>query len=384
MLNEKRVVHFVGFGPLVIIPLVLIILSITIISSQNQHFQNNLHKLKTDTIQIQEQKIKTKIDNLVKYIKYKKSTIKQELTQRVKDRVNGAYTIADAIYIKYKNTKSKKEIKDLIKTTLGASIWNNGESFIWMINFKGRLELAPAYLKHLENTSIIDTLGLNGKYTIKNQIKTCKEHKEGFIWDTYTKAGKDATKQFEQLAFVKSLGFYDLYIGSAEYLSTAKKKSDEELLSTLSHIDSLNSQYLFIVTEDGSTLLHTADPSLTTQNAYKDSQQHISNIFNSIFTALKGKQSAFSTYSWKNPNTGCMEKKVSYVSKVPNSDWVLGSGYYESDIEKDTLKQSMQMHDLYNLKLENLVYISIMLMILVFIVSYILSIFIKHYCICHS
>jgi len=246
-----------------------------------------------------------------------------------------------------------------------------------MINFKGRLVLAPQYLKHLENTSIIDTLGLNGKHTIKNEIKTCTEHKEGFIWDTYTKSTENGSKQFQQLAIVKSLGFYDLYIGSAEYLSTAKKKSYESLLATLSKVDSLNSQYLFIIKEDGTVLLHTAKPSLVGQNAYKNSQLPIANIFKSIFTALENQQSAFSTYSWENPDTGLIETKVSYVKKVPNSDWVLGSGYYKSDIERNILNESIQMHNLYNLKLENLVYISIILMILLFIVSYILSLFIK-------
>ncbi|MDF1884070.1 cache domain-containing protein, partial [Sulfurimonas sp. SAG-AH-194-C21] len=322
MFNEKNIVRLVAFGPLVIIPLVFIILSITIISSQEQHFKSNLNKLKINTIQMQEQKIKIKIDNLVNYLEYKKSTIKQELTSRVKHRVDNAYTIANAIYEKNKNIKSEKEIKDLIKTALGSLTWNSGESFIWMINFKGRLELAPAYLKHLENTSILNTQGLNGKYTIKNEIKICKESKEGFIWDTYTKAGKDNIKQFEQLAFVKSLGFYDLYIGSAEYLNTAKKKSDEVLLATLSKIDSLNTQYLFILKKDGTILLHSAKPSLVGKNAYMDSELQLTNIFKSIFTALKGKQSAFATYSWEHPDTKQLERKISYVRKVPNSDWV--------------------------------------------------------------
>ncbi|MDQ7043071.1 MAG: cache domain-containing protein [Sulfurimonas sp.] len=370
MLNETNILRLVAFGPLIVIPLVFMVLCITIMDSQNQNFRNSIEKLKVNSTKIQEQKIETKIDQLVKYIENKKSIIEQELKDRVTHRVYNAYTIANAIYKKNKGIKSEEEIKNLIKTALGSLSWNNNESFIWMVNFKGMLELAPKYLKHLENTSIISTLGQDGKFTIKNEIKICKEKQEGFLWDTYTKSGQDKSKQFEQLAFVKSLGFYDLYIGSAEYISTAKKRSDKVLLSTLSKVDSLNTHYLFILKEDGTILLHTANDDINLD-------VNVSNVFTSIVSKIKGKRSTFVTYIWRNPNTKEMETKVTYIKKIPNSDWIIGSGYYKSELEASILKQSAAMHAIYALQIDKLLYICIILMILVFIISYALSVFIK-------
>lgn len=83
--------------------------------------------------------------------------------------------------------------------------WNNGESFIWILDFDGIFQLAPTYLRHLEGSSIIDFQDSTGREIIKEEIALVKTVGSGFLWDTFTKPNEDPNKQFKQLAFVKKI-----------------------------------------------------------------------------------------------------------------------------------------------------------------------------------
>ena len=345
MNNEKLFLRFITYSPLIFIPLFVILISIVIVSSYDESFQKNLEAVKANTFEIEKKALKTKVQNVSEIITYRQSEIKNELQDRVRTRVEHSYNIAHSIYSQNVDMKSEKEIKAMIHTALSALLWNSGESFIWIVDYNGVFHLAPEYLRHLEGSSILDFQDATGRYVIQEEIEICKTQQEGFLWDTFTKPNTNMSKQYEQVAYVKAFGHYDWYFGSSEYLDTATKKENHELMRTIKNIDFVENHYFFLINSKGTLLINKSVPQYVGKNETEINDPNVRLFVTKIKSRLKNQEGAFITYKWINPTSKKIEDKLSYVQRVPNSDWIVGSGFYFSDIDKQINEKKL---DLYN------------------------------------
>jgi signal transduction histidine kinase len=268
-LNEKSILKIIATGPLVFIPLVIIITALLVINIYNDSLQKSIVKLETNLIQTKKKAIQSKVDSIADLIVYQKSIVKEDLTSRLKQRVENVINTAETIYQQYKDTKSPDEIKNIITTTLRTLQWNNSESYIWIVDYNGVLQLGPDNLRHLEGTSILYFKDASGHEIIKEEIALCKKDGEGYLWDSFSKPGKDLSEQFEQFAFVKALGHYDWYLGTAEFLDTAIKTRDDRLLKSIEKLGGTSSNYIFIINTKGDMLLNPSKPEIVGKNIFK-------------------------------------------------------------------------------------------------------------------
>jgi len=359
MKKEHIFLKIITYAPLLFIPLIVGAITLFIVNSYNQNLQNSLKEIEEDLFKEEKLRLATSIENFSGVIVYNKSIIKKELTDRVKNRVDTAYNIARTIYEDNKDKKSEEEIKKFIKSALRPLVWNDGESFIWIVDFNGVFYLAPNYLKHLEGSSILNFQDATGRYVIKEEIAICKEKGQGFIWDTFTKPNEGIDKQYEQVAFVKSFGAYEWYLGSGEYLDTATKISDKRLLNTIKNIDTIYNDYVFIISTQGDILVNNSIPNSVGKNIFKSDNNLAKSVVNKIISSLKTKNSDFISYDWINNSTKEKEKKISYIKKIPGTDWIVGSGFYLSYISSKIDKQKVNMYDVMYSKSSNIVFIAI-------------------------
>ncbi|MCW8838837.1 MAG: cache domain-containing protein [Thiovulaceae bacterium] len=377
ILNENSIVNLLAYGPFIFIPSAVLILSFLMISASNESFDRNIKKVEQNLYNSRNKTLKTQVEFMVNHISYHKSITKDDMKNRVQKRVENAISIAHSLEKKYRNIKTQKEIQEIIIEVLRSMTWNYGESFIWIMDFNGVFYLAPEYLRHLEGTSIIDFKDSSGNEIIKEEIKICSNEGEGFLWDTFTRPSRNSDKQFHQLAFVKKFGLYDWYMGSSEYLDTATKRSDEVLLTSISKIDAMNSNYFYIVNRDGTLLLHSELPQLVGKNLKKLESGAAKRTFLMIEKALKNTKDGYITYNWYNSQTKQEEKKYTYLKEVPSSDWVVATGYYESSVQNELAKNSKELYETHNMKLTNLIYGSIFILLVSLVISYFVSRFIR-------
>ncbi len=377
MQKNKNIINIIAIGPLIFIPLLVIIISLYIAKSSSDNLEINIHKLESQLALKEKQLIQIRVDSIAQYIAYRKSIIKKNLTNRIKKRVNNAYRVATSIYEKYKDTKTSKEIKEIIISALRPMVWNNEESFIWVLDYKGMFYLAPRYLKKIENTSIINFKDANGRYVIQDEISICKNKKEGFLRNTFTRQNYDITKQFEQVSFVKAFGYFDWYFGSGEYLDTAQGISDANLLESLKKMYEFQKNYIMIGTMNGDLLLHKGLAQFVGKNVKDMDNSALEKIYIQAINGLKTKNSIFISYNFINPQTNKEQIKTTYFRKVENSDWVVASGYHESTIKNLLAKKSIELYKSHEIEVEKLVTISIILILISSIISYILSRYIK-------
>ena len=374
MNKENIFLKIITYGPLIFVPLIVGTILFVFIKIYNESYQNNLEKIKQELYLIEKKSVENKVKSMSHFISYKKSIINENLKNRVKKRVEVALLQAENIYQEYKKYKSNNEIKDIIKKALRPLVWNQGESFIWIVDYNGIFNMAPTYLRHLEGSSILNLKDATNRYIIKEEIKISRSQKEGgFLWDTFTKPYDPTQKQYKQIAFVKSFGHFNWYFGSGEYIDTATKKTDQELLETIHQIDSINRQehYLFLFNTKGDILINKTLPD--DKNIKKVNHQLISSIGKKILNTAQDNEVSFMTYQWLNPNTSKMETKHSYIQKIPNTQWIIGSGFYLSDIQNKLLQKTVDMNKLFSQESKMIFYFAILIMLLSLIISFYIS-----------
>jgi len=141
----------------------------------------------------------------------------------------------------------------------------------------------------------------------------------------------------------------------------------------LSKIDTLNSKYVFIIDTKGLVLLNASKPELVGKNIFDTDDNISKKIIGKMFTTLADKDEAFISYSRINPEKNRYEVKYTYIARIKNTDWIIGSGFYQSDINKLIEKKQYEMIKVEELKYSKLFIISSILILISLIASYFIS-----------
>jgi len=59
------------------------------------------------------------------------------------------------------------------------------------------------------------------------------------------------------------------------------------------------------------------------------------NLFTAMVSLVKKADNGYIIYKWKKPDSNKTVQKLSYIIKIPHYNWILGSGIYIDDIEKE-------------------------------------------------
>jgi len=369
--KDKKFLNIITYVPLFIIPFfvsTIIVLSYQIYSSD---FDSSVEALKKDLLQREKEIVKNKVQSLSKLIVYQKSKIKEDLITRLTSRVKTAHKIATAIYFEYKGTKQDKEIQDIINTTLKTFVWNSDESYIWVMDYFG-VHYLLENKKDIKGTSFINFKDAQGRYIIQEEIAICKEKEEGYLWDTFTKPNETSNKQYKQVAFVKAFKPYNWCLGSAEFLDTATKKTNQFLFDIVNQADKIGNNYVAIINSRGNILVHNKLPQFIGENV-KINNPLVLNTIESLKSAIKDKEYTSYVYDWPNSLTNKIEKKYAYIQKIPNTDWIITSGFFLSAVENQYAKRKVDMMEIYNTNTKNIFYIAILLILISLVFSFFVS-----------
>jgi len=370
MLNEKFLIRFITFAPFLVIPLITIIISLLSIQHNHEVLDQSIHNIRERLISEQQKSTISKVNMAIELINYQRSTIEKRLQTKVKDRVDTAYDIAQSIYTQNLGKKSDIEIQSMIVNALRPMIWNGGESFIFMLDHSGKFVLAPKYLRHLEGESIIDFKDVTGRFVIKEEIKLVNTKGDGYLWDTFTRAGYDPHLQFKQMAYVKNFGHFNWYMGSTEYLDTTTKEIEHSSIDILRNINQNVSEYFFIIDKKGNSILHPTNRELEGKNLLQG--EHAAVVADFLEKA-RTNSTDFCEYQWENPNSGKIETKLSYVQKIPQSDWIIGTGFYTNEIDQAVEVKQQKLVALYEKEFKKIIIFSLFFLFVSLMISFYIS-----------
>lgn len=385
MNNEKNLIRFITFAPILVIPLITVLITTLSIRHNQDILEQSLNNVRERLISEQKKSIVSKTNMAIELITYQRSTIQKRLQTKVKSRVDSAYAVAHSIYEKHRGHKSDSEIQSMIVDALRPMVWNNGESFIFILDQQGRFVLAPNYLRHLEGKSIIDFQDVTGRYVIQEEIELIKTKGEGFLWDTFTRPNHDPKIQYKQLAYVRNMNHYNWYMGSSEYLDTTTKEIEQASINTLRHINKNVDEYFFILDTHGKVILNPHNTALEGENLLKVHNGNFSKIGSEFLTKGKTHDEEFSEYRWINPKNGKMETKISFVKMIPQSEWVIGTGFYVEEIDNAVKIKKQKLRSLYQGEIKKAIAYSVLFLFISLMVSFYVSFRLKrHFSLLHE
>lgn len=356
-----------------ITPLFITLVFYIIIQFNHHQFERNLKQIAQT---LKEQKttfLKAKVDNLSELINKQQTLTKQILKEKVKTRVDVAYAIASNIYLQNRDNHTSHEVQKMIIDALRPLVWNQGESFIFILNLNGVFQLAPEYLKDKEGHSIIDFQDATKRFVIREEIDLVNKKGEGYLWDTFTRQGYPKKQQFKQLAYVKGFKSYDWYMGSAEYLDTTQKERIKNMLDILNTFPTNKSEYFFIIDKQGNVIKYTQNSHLEGKNVFTLTDTHGKRFIEKIIQQTNKNNSSFLNYQWKDPESGTVDTKYTYVRTIPHTNWILGSGFYQNNLDNEIEKRRETLTKAYQVELKQILGISTLLILISFIFSYIVS-----------
>ena len=362
---ENKTLKILIFLPLFIIPLIVGIILFAMIESYNYTIFSSLDTLKEHLYTQEEKKLQLKVINISNSIEYQISILKTEVQQHVKERVYLAHKIATSIYEEYKDTAREQEIQRQIKSALKPLLWNNEESYIWIVDYEGVLHHAPKYLEKHFGKSILDFEDVTGRKVIQEEIALAKNNGEGFLWDFFFKPNTKEKQQYEQLAFVKAFGHYNWYFGSSEYFDTAQKKSNEALLKEIRQINTTHKNNMYVFDKKGTIIVD--EMQLEGHTLTNEKTKELRDYF---LKELKDLDHVYVSHEHPNPLTGKLEKRMDFLRSVPGTDWVIGSGFDFFEIEKLVQKTHTEVKSKLERKIQELIYLAVFIVLISLFISY--------------
>ena len=316
----------------------------------NLHHNNEIKKIKSNYIEKQKELLLKNIDLLNVRIDFSKKQMDKYIKLRIKQRVGVAHTIANSLYNKYKNEKTENEIKEIIFTALNKISWREGKSYFWVIDYKGIEHIAPPKYKEYIGENLLQLQDSNGSFIIQDEINLVKNKKEGYLYNTFTKSIKDSKKQFKQISYVKDLGFYDWYIGTAEFRDENIKEAKQNLINKITNINFTGNSYMFILDlidinggdKFAKMLVNKNRPNLIGKylsDSYKDIKGK--EFRKEVLEQIRKKGFAWVEYHYKKPD-GTSGKKLSYFYLDKKFNWIIANGFYYDDINKIIEEKKLQ------------------------------------------
>ena len=320
--------------------------------------------------------IKEEVSRVYSFIKQLQKSTEQELKNSVKNRVYEAHGIATGIYEKYKDTKTNEEIFELIKIALGSLSFNDGRGYIFMDDVYGNKLLHPIDTS-IEGKNFIDYTDARGYKLFQSIVNVIKEKTERFdeyYWYKPNTNGQVARK----ISFYKYFEPLNMAIGTGEYFEDFEKMIQKKALEYINMIKFGNSGYIFVLNYDGLYLSHIKKDYIGKNYIENKGIENSENVIPEMIEIAKKGNGFYSYIQNEKPTNNLPTKKISYIQGLNDWNWLIGTGFYEDDINSKILETKRKLDEKYDNYIKNILIIGSILIVILLLISRYVSLFLEN------
>ena len=129
------------------------------------------------------------------------------------------------------------------------------------------------------------------------------------------------------------------------------------------------SSYIFVITYDGIYLNHARKSYIGKHYLDNNDTKNITKVIEDLTLIAKNGGGYYSYIQNSKPGTEQPTQKISYVEGLDEWKWMIGTGFYEDEIEEEVLKLKTKLDENYRNNVRNIILIDIFLIILLLILS---------------
>ena len=329
--NEKKLLRIIKYTPTIFVLTITIFVLTASFWDNKKKFEKDKEKIRLEYIQKNEELIKQRVYEVYDYIKREQEYTELELRKTLKEAIDTAYNISNTIY-QNNLDKSKDEIKKLVIDALRNVRFNSGRGYYFIYENSGKNILLP-HNKELEGKSFWNHQDAKGSYIIRDMTNLLSKNDEAFYeWYWYNPTKPDV--QRKKIGLVKNLPQFDWFIGTGEYLEDFEKEVQERVLRNIREIRFGNNGYIFIINYDSIYLSHIRKEFIG-QNAIKNNDTvEIKKVIEDLIEISKEGEGFYTYIQNKKPDNEQSIKKISFVKGLNNWSWMIGTGFYEDDMQR--------------------------------------------------
>ncbi|MBF0464223.1 MAG: cache domain-containing protein [Nitrospirae bacterium] len=301
-------------------------------------------------------------------------------------RLKDAISIVEPILVAYANMakenkmtlpQAKKEAFDVIKSMR----YDNGTGYFWINDTTlpyPRMIMHPI-LPELDGKVLTDpkfncALGKN-ENLFQAFAEVTQAKGEGFVDYLWPKPKGDFKTLVPKLSYVKLFKEWDIIIGTGIYIDDALKEAMEKSKVDLSNIRYDEGTGYFWINDTTlpyprmimHPILPELDGKVLNDPMFENAMNKKQNLFQAIAEACNNKEGeGFVDYRWPKPSKDGLNKpvpKLSFVKVYKPWGWIIGTGVYIDNIEKETARKTLAINEQISKVIRKFLLISLVVLI---------------------
>lgn len=165
----------------------------------------------------------------------------------------------------------------------------------------------------------------------------------GFVLPQFKKALFEQKRMAIQHIVESAVTLSSHYAAEVKKNNLTSKDAKKQALENINQLRFENGNYVFITDTEGIMVLHPAKPELQGKDVMQMQDPNGVYIFKSTTSISKKEGSGFVEYVWPKPGVQKPVGKITYVKLFQPWGWVLGTGVYLDDINKEVSKFLLEL-----------------------------------------
>jgi len=375
-LKLVNTIQIIIFTSLLLLAASMVVLEI---SKYRLEFKNQSELMRMEYLDQQKTLIKKEVERVTDLINYEKIQSINIARSNIKYRIDEAYAIALHIYQNNVNLHSDEEIQKMILCALRPIKFDLGKGYFFITHLDGT-EVLFSDKPEIEGLNILDIRDTEGNYVIRDMINIIKENEEGYyeyFWTKPNETGNDHKK----IAYIKSLGFYDWFIGTGVYVEDIEDSLQNTIGNyvTRYRFGKQNQDYVFVLDlidiEGGKNFAimyaNANRPDIIGEyisDDYKDANGK--EFRKEVLEGLRTTGECFVNYWYKKIEDSEPSPKISYFKLSNDKNFIVAAGVYLDDVEASITDLQLSLRNKLKFYILNTIFITSVLLFLILFVTY--------------
>lgn len=329
----RRSIHRLSILSIVVVGLVWALL---FLRESYIRFEDEKREISSEYLEQQRSILRERVDTVSDFIVTYRRQAEERLRRTVRERVDRAHAVATAIIEENQERLSQEELQRRVVEALRHWRWRDGNSYIWINTYDLDVILFPTE-PEMEERSLTDY------ETVRAQAQIAREQGSGFSEDLFRKPDALTERESPQISYVRDLGYWDWYLGSADFLDVFEQELQEELLEVIAEFR-YEGNYIFIDTFDGYAILMNGERVNPPQYKWElEDSEGLKILQEQLRVARENPEGGFLQYVWYENS---LERHVDYLSFVRTIDdweWKIGTGAYLELIEDEIARREADL-----------------------------------------
>lgn len=341
--------------------------------------RKDLVDLEQDFIVQQKEQLKSDIDTLLVRTDSRRSRLKHQLQERLKENVEEARKIAINLYQQMPKDISRETTAGIIREALRPILFNDQHGYVFILAQDGEAILYPTD-RRIEGSNFLTNNVGGGPDVIENLIKIAGEQGHGFYHYQWTMPGDASGTLHDKISYVTLFEPLGWIIGTGEYIENLDALARASVIQDFSGSMNVDATDYYFVYE-----MHNINggPDFATMVINGNRHDLVGKKISDDYLDAKGKPfrkeflegirktgESFVVYWYKKPDGSGIGRKLSYFKLYPEWNWIVARGIYFDRLDNIIATKKAELSK----KVKN----DILLLCLIFLIAVIIALYLAY------